>query len=886
MSVTRGARYLLRNGLDYLSYQQYDRALKFLRDAEAQTKEQNTRKDSRGRKIQPELNGAEMTALKQGIEAAQRGLRRAANAESSYALSDRSRPAKGFAPAKPATRLAGRDSQPTRNVKATALPPSGLLGSDGDDEQGQPVRLASSEVPARNQSIGAGPITRSDTNGQSAVPGTTDADGPSVKPEPPPIAIVSRLPDLTAANGAQPLVATAGQNPVQSSAIATSAPDPAVNNVASTPPLINPPLSATAVLTSSGGTTPSVEQPSPLELETPPVSSAVPPPANASTRPTTQDQTPGLPISDGTVAASTKAVTPPVSAVTAAVGEPKDSIAEPVVTSPATQANAANTTIQLETPPSASTAPALKDVPTEPAASSQPNLANAAKATAELDITPLPGAAQAPSQPAIEPGGAAHQEHSDPAPASSSGAPPAASAPSPTATPESVAAPANTNDELPPLPADLSRSAPDTPTTDTPKSNPVAVETPTPTPSAEDSLPPLPADLGRSAGVTANNITESVPGTDANPSTAPADGLSTTPAPLAQPSDSTLIQPSDGASGQPTSGPTPVPAGALLQQPTTNSAEPAASSPPPATLASTAVSATSPGASALPDSTMANLSQSPSAATSSSPDAAPVAGPASSSNPAENTSAELPPVTVPSGPAESQSTASSLPSALTGGSLVTGGDALVPDRRTGPSSLKPELQREVERIARRQEEDLHRQIQNPAQPVAQPRDTIASDLRTQTQMDISRAPSPAEARPIKAIPVPEDWVPLEPRNWDPQRKYWAAAATCHLPLYFQDPVLERYGHSVEQFVGPLGRFLTYPVDDPTQSTQRNQMVQPWFSAGLMGLQIITWPYNLVMDPPWEAQYDLGYYRPGDNIPTDTYWLPLHGYGPPLRGSSY
>ena len=139
---------------------------------------------------------------------------------------------------------------------------------------------------------------------------------------------------------------------------------------------------------------------------------------------------------------------------------------------------------------------------------------------------------------------------------------------------------------------------------------------------------------------------------------------------------------------------------------------------------------------------------------------------------------------------------------------------------------------------------------------------------------------------IKAIPVPEDWVPLAPRNWDPQRKYWAAAATCHLPLYFQDPVLERYGHSVEQFIGPAGRYLTYPLDDPSQSIQRNQILQPFFSAGLFAFQIAAWPYNLVMDPPWEAQYDLGYYRPGDPIPTDLYWLPLHGYGPPLRGKNY
>ena len=216
----------------------------------------------------------------------------------------------------------------------------------------------------------------------------------------------------------------------------------------------------------------------------------------------------------------------------------------------------------------------------------------------------------------------------------------------------------------------------------------------------------------------------------------------------------------------------------------------------------------------------------------------------------------------------------------------TGFDPFLPKRSAPPSTLRPDLLREVEEIARRQEEELHRQIQTPPQAAPLPRDSGASDLRAQTQLDISRAPSPAEARPIKAIPVPEDWVPLAQRDWTPQRKYWAAAATCHLPLYFQDPVLERYGHSVENFVGPVGRYLTYPVDDPTQSTQRNQIVQPFFSMGLFALQIGMWPYNLIMDPPWEAQYDLGYYRPGDPIPTDTYWLPLHGYGPPLHGSRY
>ena len=215
----------------------------------------------------------------------------------------------------------------------------------------------------------------------------------------------------------------------------------------------------------------------------------------------------------------------------------------------------------------------------------------------------------------------------------------------------------------------------------------------------------------------------------------------------------------------------------------------------------------------------------------------------------------------------------------------------IPQRANPPSTLRPDLQRQVDEIARKQDEEYllkqTRPVPDPQPPVAGPPDSI-TDLRTQTQtqVDISRAPSPAEARPIRAIPVPEDWVPLGRREWSAQRKYWAAAATCHMPLYFQDPMLERYGHSVEQYFGPLGRYMAYPVDDHTQTTQRNQMVQPFFSVGLFAWQIITLPYALVVDPPWEAQYDLGYWRPGDKIPTDLYYQPLHGTGPPLTGRNY
>ena len=155
------------------------------------------------------------------------------------------------------------------------------------------------------------------------------------------------------------------------------------------------------------------------------------------------------------------------------------------------------------------------------------------------------------------------------------------------------------------------------------------------------------------------------------------------------------------------------------------------------------------------------------------------------------------------------------------------------------------------------------------------------------RVELRRAPSPTEARPIRPIPVPEQFVPMAPRQSGiPTGNIGPPPRPGTLPLYFQDASLERYGHSVEQFFGPTGRFISYPLDDPTQSKQRNQIAQPFFSAGLFAFQVLALPYNLVVDPPWEAEYDLGYYRPGDRVPTDVYYLPWHGVGPPLHGSNY
>ncbi|AGA31572.1 hypothetical protein [Singulisphaera acidiphila] len=334
----------------------------------------------------------------------------------------------------------------------------------------------------------------------------------------------------------------------------------------------------------------------------------------------------------------------------------------------------------------------------------------------------------------------------------------------------------------------------------------------------------------------------------------PAPEVPSMPAPLASEPPAPLAEPT-AAAPVPVSTPVPVPA-------------PVAEPTPPAELPGTAP--------ALPES----LPEPPAPRVAALPDAS--EPPSSLPVPAAS---EEPPPPLPAesmGRGADQVQPRSVPS-----------DSFLPERSANvPSTLSPELQREVERIAQKQEDELRAQpspdriIPGSTPNIGDARGLGTSPGLPSPRLEISRAPSPTEARPIRAIPVPDEFVPLAKRDWGPQRKYWSSAAVCHMPLYFQDAALERYGQTVEQAVGPAGRFLSYPVDDPKQSIQRNQIFQPIASMGIFAAQIALLPYNLIMDPPWEAEYDLGYYRPGDRIPPDTYYLPLTGVGPPLHGKRY
>lgn len=78
---------------------------------------------------------------------------------------------------------------------------------------------------------------------------------------------------------------------------------------------------------------------------------------------------------------------------------------------------------------------------------------------------------------------------------------------------------------------------------------------------------------------------------------------------------------------------------------------------------------------------------------------------------------------------------------------------------------------------------------------------------------------------------------------------WEASNLWHNPLYFEDPALERYGH-------------THPY-----------CTQPFASVGKFGLQLLGWPYQATIDPPCKRVYTLGWYRPGECAPKKCYQIP-------------
>lgn len=131
---------------------------------------------------------------------------------------------------------------------------------------------------------------------------------------------------------------------------------------------------------------------------------------------------------------------------------------------------------------------------------------------------------------------------------------------------------------------------------------------------------------------------------------------------------------------------------------------------------------------------------------------------------------------------------------------------------------------------------------------------------------IGQAPSPlpdssflSRIKPIREItpyfqpePLPEiQNLPDSStnRNFVPAHYTWAASNVYHNPLYFEDAALERYGHT------------------------HHHLVQPFVSVGKFGAQFVGLPYQMAIDPVWDEQYTLGWYRPGEPAPRLFYQVP-------------
>ena len=93
--------------------------------------------------------------------------------------------------------------------------------------------------------------------------------------------------------------------------------------------------------------------------------------------------------------------------------------------------------------------------------------------------------------------------------------------------------------------------------------------------------------------------------------------------------------------------------------------------------------------------------------------------------------------------------------------------------------------------------------------------------------------------------------PFPERAFPQVVKPWEAPNFFYYPLYFDDPALERYGH-------------TY-----------HPLAQPFVSIGRFSTQLVFLPYQMTIDPPCREVYSLGWYRPGECAPKLHYQVPLN-----------
>jgi hypothetical protein len=132
--------------------------------------------------------------------------------------------------------------------------------------------------------------------------------------------------------------------------------------------------------------------------------------------------------------------------------------------------------------------------------------------------------------------------------------------------------------------------------------------------------------------------------------------------------------------------------------------------------------------------------------------------------------------------------------------------------------------------------------------------------RSYTPEGVTLCPAPdARCPEVKELP---DSLNTTDRYFAHMDFLWVPANVFYSPLYFEDPYLERYGHTH----GPL--------------------LQPLASTSRFGLQLVGLPYQMALDPPHRRVYPLGFYRPGECAPKQVPNIPLNAEAAAKAGAVY
>jgi len=120
---------------------------------------------------------------------------------------------------------------------------------------------------------------------------------------------------------------------------------------------------------------------------------------------------------------------------------------------------------------------------------------------------------------------------------------------------------------------------------------------------------------------------------------------------------------------------------------------------------------------------------------------------------------------------------------------------------------------------------------------------------------------PAERRLTEVDPHTSQVAATGRRNFQQVNYCWEPSNLYHLPIYFEDFCLERYGHT------------------------RHHLLQPVVSNGLFAAQLLGLPYQMTIDPICKKRYVLGWYRPGSYVPYTYHQVPWNTEAAIMQGAA-